>query len=508
MNNGKTSILEEAKKSQFPSVPYDRWLEKVKPLTEDTFIDPTRGLPSKILYTEADLGDWIDEIRGRIPKYNGWRIAQKITGTSTEEIRERLLEALDGGQDTLSFSLCREWSWQDLDQLLSGIELEKLPFFIQSEELTVPFYILLKHWADERQMEGNHFSGLIGTDPLGEILLKGYLPEEAEDYYRYWCEGILYAKQHFPELKTIYINGSIYEQAGGTHFQQLAYILMTCVEHLERLKENGLMKEEFFHRTVVGISVGSDFFGEIAKVRALRYLWSKLVEAYGLNPEQYPISIYAETAKTNKTSATPYNNLLRNGAEALAIAIAQVDWIQVLPYDGTDGRAASPLATRISRNTHHILREESRIEEVTDPSGGSYFVEALTREIIEKAWNLFLEGEEAGGIMALAKKGILQQTLEANRKEIIHAYEKGRKALLGVHLYPEDTEDSRGFPEKKDIALLQKAKIMKLDLLEKQMADSPKLKDFILPIEKKEGAIPALKRDGWEMVFRLKGGDA
>lgn len=498
-------ILEEAKKGSFHPASYDDWYNKAKPSLIDLDTTNNNNL-WKVLYTEKDVGEWVNEIRRRMPIYNGWKIAQLISGKSTEDIRGNLLAALNEGQDTLSFSLLKEWTWKDLQRLLERIPVKNYPFFLQSEELTIPLYLFFNRWMVEAGFKGEDLSGFIGTDPLAEIVLKGYTPKEADDYYDYWCDGVLFANENLPKVKTIFINGTLYEQAGGSAIEQLAFILLTGVEHLERLKQKGLSEEEIFTKIVVGISITSDFFTEIAKIRALRYLWGKLVEAYKLPPEKFPVSIYAETTITNKTTIETYNNLLRTGGEALAATIGQVDWLRVHPFDITDEEEASSLAIRIARNTHHILREESHMNLVTDPAGGSYFLEALTKELIEKTWALFLQGDEAGGMFNWLIKGTVQKKLVASAKQKIEAYKNGSLAILGVHIYPE--ENSVAAPSKKNMTtILKKAKMPDIETLKRELEAMPAFRDFIMPAEITNEAIPSLSLDWWKMAIAGKAWD-
>ena len=496
-------ILEEAKKRSFPLVSYEDWYNKAKPSLIN-LDSSNNSIPWKALYTETDIGEWADEIRKNLPAYKGWKIAQLISGKTTEEIRENLLQSIDGGQDTLSFTLLNEWTWKDFQRLLKGIDLKDYPFFLHSEEKTVPLYLFLNRWANNEGINTKEISGFIGTDPLAEIALKGNTLEEAEDYYEYWCKGVLFAKNQLPNVKTIYIDGILYELAGGNSIEQLAYILLTGVEHLEHLKQNGLSEEEFFNKSVIGISVTSDFFTEIAKIRALRYLWGKLVEAYKLPPEKFPVSIYAETTITNKTTIALYNNLLRTSGEALAATIGQVDWLRIRPFDEVVDSGASPLAIRIARNTHHILREESSIHLVTDPAGGSYFLESLTKEMIKKAWALFLQGEEEGGMLESLKKGIVQQKLAASSNQKIEAYKNGNQVLLGIHIFPEENFEI-GNLRKSEPSTLQKAKIVNIETLERSLEAVPTLFDFTIPVKKLDTSIPTISVDWWKLVVNREG---
>src|SRR5690606_12999721 len=159
---------------------------------------------------------------------------------------------------------------------------------------------------------------------------------------------------------------------------------------------------------------------------------------------------------------------------------------------------------RIARNTHHILQEESSIHLVTDPAGGSYFLESLTKEMIEKAWALFLQGEEEGGMLESLKKGIVQQKLAASSNQKIEDYKNSNQVLLGIHIFPEENIEI-GNLRKSEPSTLQKAKIVNIETLERSLEAVPTLFDFTIPVKKLDTSIPTISVDWWKLVVNREG---
>ena len=225
------------------------------------------------------------------------------------------------------------------------------------------------------------------------------------------------------------LDGRIYGEAGGNAVHQVAYTLAAFVEHIENLKEKGLSIQEIFNKTVIGLSISSQFFPEIAKIRAVKFLLLKIAEVYRVDPKDATIKIFAETTAINKSKLDCYSNILRTGGEAFAASIGGVQILRISPFDSVFGKT-SHLGVRLSRNIHHMLKEESRIEHVMDPARGSFYIEKLTNELAEKAWHQFLNIEKEGGFLKALKNGTIQKQIEDNRKKLQSDLITGKHKLL------------------------------------------------------------------------------
>lgn len=436
---------------EFPPTDFHQWMEAVEQslkgkkanLETLTFEEIT----IKPLYTKLDEG-WkllSDEVPGESTFIRGinregyrkvpWVIAQTIHGKDFHELIQNFEKAFSGGQEAISFVFDQKMTIGEMYHLLDKYYSEKRPFFIITSHPCSNLYIMLKDWADRNQLDPTLYHGFIGFDPIGQFALKGKVLKNEKEYFEHLASSIFYAHSHFPSLRTIYIDNSIYENSGANIVQQMAIALSTGVEYVERLKQFGLAPELTFSKIIFNFSVGSSFFMEIAKFRALRALWSKIGEAYNVTEENRKMIIRAETTKTNKTVTDPYVNMLRSGAEAFAASLAQVQYIHVDPFDWYQ-ESASELGERIARNTQHIIREETSIVHPIDPAGGSWYIEELTKTLMEKAWELFLDIENSGGLLSNLKSGRIQKEIRTLKEERIKQVAKRKVKLIGTNVFP------------------------------------------------------------------------
>lgn len=433
--------LTEVVNFKFPDATYEEWLDKANRALKGKDISEYNrktyeNITIKPLYTKEDLPTEYERINPDINSGNKWNMAQKVLGQTAEEVNTNLQKAIIGGQDTIAFKIPSSINKTNLKEIFKQIDVENIPFFLDGKEEIIPFYVMLAEGLKD-QYQIDHFTGFIGTDPVSIFCEKGLSRENMKTFYDIWKESLQYANEQFPSLKTVYIDGTIYEKSGGNAVQQLAYSLATAVEHIEQLKEIGWSPEDSMEKMVFGFSIGSQFFMEIAKLRAARYLWKKVAETYDV--DRVKMNVFAETTIVNKSKLDPYTNMLRLGGESFAAVIGQVQTLRVNPYDEVFGNVSS-LGSRLGRNVHHLLREEAKLSLVSDPAGGSYFIEALSKQLIEKAWNLFLSIEDDGGILANLKDGKVQEQLATMRANKQTDFQLRKTKLIGTNQYVDITE--------------------------------------------------------------------
>ena len=199
--------------------------------------------------------------------------------------------------------------------------------------------------------------------------------------------------KNIPNLKTIGVSSLNYHNAGANSVQELAFSLSTAVEYIKQMLERGLKIDEIASNIRFTFGIGSLFFVEVAKIRAARMLWAKIIEAFSGNEDSQKIDIHAHTSFTNQTVFDPYVNLLRTTTEAFSAITGGVDSMHTNFFDESF-RTPDEFSRRIARNTQIILNEESHLNQIIDPAGGSYYVESLTDEVAKKSWTLFQEIEE------------------------------------------------------------------------------------------------------------------
>lgn len=225
-----------------------------------------------------------------------------------------------------------------------------------------------------------------------------------------------------------------------TIVEELAFALSAGHDYLVRLMDLGLTIDQAARKLRFSFSVSSNYFMEIAKLRAARMLWANIVKGY--NPEKNcagKMMIHAETSRWNQTVYDPYVNMLRGTTEAMSAAIGGVYSLEVTPFDRAF-EAPTEFAKRIARNVELLLKHESHFDQVVDPAGGSYYIENLTQSIAAEAWKLFLEIEEKGGYTEAYKSGMIVERVKASAAAKDKNIATRRQALLGANQYPNFTE--------------------------------------------------------------------
>jgi methylmalonyl-CoA mutase len=276
-------------------------------------------------------------------------------------------------------------------------------------------------------------------DPLGVLAHAGKLPQSLAGAYREMTALTSWAAQYAPRLQTICVHSRPWHDAGGHAVEELAFTLATALEYFRELNQRGLGVNTVAPQMRLAVNVGSNFFMEIAKLRALRMLWSRLVSSLGGGEAAQRASLHVRTARWNKTVCDPYNNLLRTTIEAFAGVLGGADSLQVGAFDETV-RPADDFSRRIARNTQIILQKECLLTQVIDPAGGSWYVESITAELAQRAWTLFQEVEKLGGMAAALRAGFPQQKTAATAAERIQAVTRRRQSIVGVNQYANPKE--------------------------------------------------------------------
>ncbi len=296
--------------------------------------------------------------------------------------------------------------------------------------------------------------GSLEADPLGELARRGTLPLPLAQAYQEIAQVVQWTTVHTPALQVITVHGYPYANAGGSTVQELAFALATAVSYLRALQELGVDIHTGARSMQFAFSIGSDFFMEIARLRAARLLWAKIVQAFGGDADAQKMTLHGRSARWNKSLNDITVNLLRSTTEAFAAAIGGVDSLHVAPYDE---EAAPPdnFSRRIARNTQVILQEEANLTRLVDPAGGAYFVESLTDHVAGRAWALFQEVEKRGGMAAALQAGWPQaqvaETAVARADNLAHR----RDVRVGTNLYANQNEAPPPSDETDDDALYQ-----------------------------------------------------
>ena len=241
-------------------------------------------------------------------------------------------------------------------------------------------------------------------------------------------------------FRVVAVNGKFFANSGSSIVQELAFSLSQGAEYLTQLTELGLSVDEVAKNIKFNFGVGNNYFMEIAKLRAARLLWAKIVEAYG--PEcncAAKLVAHSETNSYNLTVYDPYVNMLRTQTEAMSAALGGAHSVTVLPFNAIY-EDTTEFSERIARNQQLLLKEESHLDKIADPSAGSYYIESLTDSLANEAWKLFLEIQEKGGFIAAFKEGFIQNAIKTTAAKRDQNIALRRDNLLGTNQFPNFTE--------------------------------------------------------------------
>jgi methylmalonyl-CoA mutase len=319
--------------------------------------------------------------------------------------------------------------------LFDGIPLDTMSVSMTMNGAVLPvmaFYIVA---AEERGVAQAQLSGTIQNDILKEFAVRNTYIYPPEPSMRIVADIIAYTSEHMPRFNSISISGYHMLEAGATAVQELAFTLADGMEYVRVAAARGLDVDAFAPRLSFFFGIGMNFFMEIAKLRAARTLWHRIMAGFGAqNPKSLMLRTHCQTSGVSLTEQDPYNNVVRTAIEGLAAVLGGT---QSLHTNSFDEAIALPtdFSARIARNTQLILAEESGITNVADPLGGSYFVESLTKELADKAWALIEEVEAMGGMTAAVADGLPKRRIEEAAAARAARADRGEDVIVGVNRY-------------------------------------------------------------------------
>lgn len=429
----KNKIIEDLKGADYDKKMIWRTSEgfNVKPFYRKEDIEETgTNLPGEYPYTRGNRTD------------NNWHIRQSMPTDDVCAANANARKQIELGATSLGFGIKgRMVSEEFISQLLDGIDVENIELnFKVCAKRTVDFAHLLAAYYTERGCDLAKVNGSIEYDPIGKELVRGKVLEN----YIENIKSILDALDKMPKMRCVAVNAVDLCNGGAYITQELGYALAWGNEYMNAMTEAGIAADKAAKAIKFNFGISSNFFMEIAKFRAARTLWAKIVEQYAPACQcSSKMIIHATTSMFNMTLFDPYVNMLRTQTEAMSAAIAAVESISVMPYDSVY-ETPTEFAERIAKNQQLILKHESHLDKVVDPAGGSYYIESLTRSIASEAWKLFLEVEQSGGFHKAVKEGTVQRAIGESGDNRRTALAKRREILLGTNQYPNFNETSEG----------------------------------------------------------------
>ncbi|MFC5774293.1 methylmalonyl-CoA mutase subunit beta [Ectobacillus antri] len=438
---------------EFEEVSYDEWKRLagkalkgkcVESLEQKTYED----IVIKPLYTKHNQAF----VRPKLLQENKDGIAQELSALTPEEANAAVKRAIAHGQSILHLVVdeatrqgedsnektkkgiplsCK----QDIESVLQGVDIENHPIFLYAGYHAVPLIgMIASIYPNTSDMKG-----IVGADPLGHMAETGHMPVTFGACYDAMKEAISWSRKKAPGLRTIFVRTDAYHQAGANSVQELAVALATGAEYMREGIKRGLNPVHIAQQMMFSLCVDTQLFTEIAKLRAARVLWKKIAEMFGA---QGDIHMHIRTSGRTKTKYDPHVNLLRATTEAFSAVIGGADTLHVSVYNealcNNDENGE-----RWARNIQHILRGESHLTKVLDPAGGSYYIETLTKEIAERAWQLFCRIEQAGGMSIVLKDGWLHKEIakvaEQRKTDVLLSHKK----IIGTNVYINHNETSK-----------------------------------------------------------------
>ncbi|MDR1793041.1 MAG: methylmalonyl-CoA mutase subunit beta [Bacteroidales bacterium] len=379
-------------------------------------------------------------VRTQRDKDNNWLIVQTVYETQPAKANAILQNALKNGANSLCINVSEIRSIEDLSILLKNVNIENTPLRFFAAKNYVHFAKIFIDYIRQNQIDTSKIKGAFSFDPLAYFLLHNSFYRTYESDFEEILQ-LLEIMSQCPDFACITINAGLLHNCGANIKQELGYGLAIAEQYLNYVTDKGIDIEQIANKIHFEFAISSDYFLEIAKLRAVRLLWANIVKAYQYQDiNNLKMHIFARSSRWDKTIFDPYVNMLRTTTEGMSAAIGGADSIDLEPFNAIY-QIPDEFSMRIARNTQIILQEESAFGKVIDPAGGSYYIENLTNSIAEQSWNAFLEIQQQGGMLEAAQKGFIQQNIEKTCRKRDMELATRKKILLGTNQYPNINEE-------------------------------------------------------------------
>ena len=442
----------------FPPVSKSEWLAKVEADLKGASPDRLRsktpgGFQLEPLYTADDvrtlsavgLPGVYPYLRGAAPM-GGWMIRQEYDDPRPSVCKAQIAQDLGRGVEGLWLRLgprhgCRLLTTEELDDVLASVDLGATSVCLEggSDALAVAAGFLAV--AERRGVSRDALQGGFAFDPVGLLAGEGRIQGGLRARLGELSDLAAWCAANAPGLRAIDVSGAPYDGGGASAVQELAYTVATGIEYLRQLTNAGLSLEDSARQIGFSYSVSGDFFTQIAKLRAARALWGKVIVAAGGERGAAAMPIHCRTSRFTMTTRDPWVNMLRVTAECTAAVLGGAQSVATQPFDAVIG-PPDELAQRVARNTQIVLREESHLGAVADPAGGSWFVETLTDQLARAAWAEVQSIEAAGGIVKALGTGRIVDAIEEVAEMRQQSIAKRKAPIVGVSEFPNVDEEA------------------------------------------------------------------
>ena len=407
------------------------------------------GFNVQPMYRAEDIKDFktTDSLPGEFPYVRGtrtdnnWYIREDIVVEDAKAANAQALDLLEKGITSLGFVMEIDATKEVITALLHDSDITKVEINFRGcpNKAVVTAKALAEYLKDYDAL--NSIKGAIEFDPFKRQLKHGKpFPKDIKEL----AVELFEAAKEMPNLRLFTVDSNLLCNAGAYIYQELGYALAWGAEWMNLLTDAGVSADDAAKRIKFNMGISTNYFMELAKFRAARMLWAQIVKQYA--PEckcSCKIAVHAITSEFNQTIFDAHVNLLRSQTEAMSAALAGVDSITVIPFD-KQYKQPDEFSKHLARNQQLLLMEESHLNKVVDPAGGSYYVETLTMSIAEQAWKLFLDCEDKGGFNALLEEGAVQKDVNATAEKRHTDVARRKEQLLGTNQFPNFNETAAG----------------------------------------------------------------
>ncbi|WP_274474372.1 methylmalonyl-CoA mutase subunit beta [Mangrovimonas aestuarii] len=443
--------------NDFPEVSAKQWKQQIQADLKgadynETLIHHTNeGIDIKPFYNKEDI---ITTPKSGYTQATAWLVNQAIFVYDIEAANAKAVDALNRGAESITFVLPK--SDVSLTDLFKNIDLNKTPLYFELQFLSAAFIKQLNEFSKTHQA-----TFYITNDIIGNLAKSGNWHSTLQDDHAE-LEAII---KNSPNLKSVLaVDISLYQNAGANMVQQLAYAMAHCNEYLNHFTSEGKLDTEVTFK----VSAGTNYFFEIAKLRALRLLWESLANEYSITST---CNIIAQPTKRNKTLYDYNTNMLRTTTECMSAVLGGANAVCNLPYDAIYHKD-NEFGDRIARNQLLVLKNESYLDKVNNPADGSYYIEYITQQLAEKALELFKDLEANGGFLKQLKEGTIQRKIKESATKEQEQFNEGKEILLGTNKHPNPDDKMKGDLELYPFFKTESRKTLIEPIIEKRLAEA------------------------------------
>ncbi len=467
-------------RKDFPSTSFEDWKKAAEKDLKGQSYDKSlitktyEGIDLQPIYTQENIKEnpllenfpgYNNYVRGNKTEgnlKNGWLVSQELPYYSPREYNEALKYDLERGLTAIYFKpdlatlLSKDpetaidgetgkggtsaVSLEDLEECFKDIDLTKHPLFVNGGFSAMQIFALFVSYFRKSGTDMKKLNAAFLSDPFVFAMRTGVTPYDLETAFDEMYNVTKWTADNKLNIKTIGVCGYEYVNAGGSAVQELGYAMASAIDYINQMIKRGLTIDEAAPRFFFTFGISTNYFMEVAKLRAARIVWSNIIDAYKGKEDSKKMFIHSKTSFYNQAKNDIYVNLLRTTTEAFSAVAGGADSIYTSPFDETVG-IPDEFSRRLARNTQIVLREESHFNSVIDPAGGSYYVETITAEIAQKAWEIVKSVEAEGGMLNAVTKGIPQAEIEKTAAAKEKDYAKRKKVIVGNNMYANMKEE-------------------------------------------------------------------